>query len=256
MDLKSKIWNVELYNDKHNYVYEYGEELVRLLNPKAGEIILDLGCGSGQLTHQISESKAKAIGIDSSKSMIESAKLKYPEINFYVKEASNFRFDKPFDAIFSNAVLHWVLESEKAVVSMKNNLKSGGRLVLEFGGKGNVGTILKSVRNVLKSKGYTKESKIKNWYFPDVDEYRILLEKNGFEVEYAKLYERPTELTDTENGIKDWLMMFGNSFFKNLNDNVRNEILEMVQEDVKKDCFVNGKWIADYKRIRILARKV
>jgi len=256
MDLKSKIWNVELYNDKHNFVYEYGEELVRLLNPKAGEIILDLGCGSGQLTHQISESKAKAIGIDSSKSMIESAKLKYPEINFYVKEASNFRFDKPFDAIFSNAVLHWVLESEKAVVSMKNNLKSGGRLVLEFGGKGNVGTIIKSVRNVLKSKGYTKESKIKNWYFPDVDEYRILLEKNGFEVEYAKLYERPTELTDTENGIKDWLMMFGNSFFKNLNDNVRNEILEMVQEDVKKDCFVNGKWIADYKRIRILARKV
>ncbi len=256
MDLKSKIWNVELYNDKHNYVYEYGEELVRLLNPKAGEIILDLGCGSGQLTHQISESKAKAIGIDSSKSMIESAKLKYPEINFYVKEASNFRFDKPFDAIFSNAVLHWVLESEKAVVSMKNNLKSGGRLVLEFGGKGNVETIIQSVRNVLKSKGYTKESKIKNWYFPGVDEYRILLEKNGFEVEYAKLYERPTELTDTENGIKDWLMMFGNSFFKDLNDNVRNEILEMVQEDVKKDCFVNGKWIADYKRIRILARKL
>ena len=256
MNLKSNKWDVELYNDKHNFVYEYGEELVRLLNPKAGEAILDLGCGSGQLTHQISESIAKAIGIDSSKSMIESAKLKYPEINFYVKEASNFRFDKPFDAIFSNAVLHWVLESEKAVVSMKNNLKSGGRLVLEFGGKGNVGTILKSVRNVLKSKGYTKESKIKNWYFPDVDEYRILLEKNGFEVEYAKLYERPTELTDTENGIKDWLMMFGNSFFKDLNDNVRNEILEMVQEDVKKDCFVNGKWIADYKRIRILARKV
>ena len=256
MNLKSNKWDVELYNDKHNFVYEYGEELVRLLNPKAGEAILDLGCGSGQLSYQISRSKAKVIGIDSSKSMIESAKLKYPEINFFVKDASDFRFDKPFDAIFSNAVLHWVLESEKAVVSMKNNLKSGGRLVLEFGGKGNVETIIQSVRNVLKSKGYTKESKINNWYFPDVAEYKILLEKNGFEVEYAKLYERPTELTDTENGIKDWLMMFGNSFFKNLNDNVRNEILEMVQEDVKKDCFVNGKWIADYKRIRILARKV
>jgi len=256
MDLKLNKWDVELYNNKHNFVYKYGEELVRLLNPKAGEVILDLGCGSGQLTNQIGKSKAKVIGIDSSKRMIESAKLNYPEINFYVKDASNYKFDKPFDAIFSNAVLHWVSESEKAIVSMNNNLKSGGRLVLEFGGKGNVGTIIKSVRSVLKSKGFIKESKIENWYFPDTAEYTSLLKKNGFEVEYAKLYERPTELADTKNGIKDWLMMFGNSFFKNLNDNTRNEILEMVQADVKKDCFVNGKWIADYRRIRILARKL
>ncbi len=256
MNLKSNSWNVDLYNKKHHFVYEYGEDLLKLLNPKKGELILDLGCGTGQLTYQISKSKATAIGIDNSEKMIESARINYPEISFFVKNAANFKFEKSFDAIFSNAVLHWVLESEKAIKSMSNNLKQGGRLVLEFGGKGNVQTILNSVKKILQNEGYTNESKIKNWYFPSISEYRPLLEENGFLVESASLYDRPTELTDSKNGIKDWLAMFGNSYFKNLNDKVRNEILEKVQEDVKRTCYVQGKWYADYKRIRILARKI
>jgi len=256
MNLKSDSWNVNLYNKKHNFVYEYGEDLLKLLDPKKGEHILDLGCGSGQLTYQISKSETVVTGIDSSKKMIEAAKINYPEINFYVKNAANFNFDKPFDAIFSNAVLHWVLESEKAVKSMSNNLKHGGRLVLEFGGKGNVETILNAVRKILQNEGYVNESKIENWYFPAVSEYSSLLEENGFKVEYANLYDRPTELADSKNGIKDWLLMFGDSFFNNLTEHAKDEILEKVQKDVKNSCFVNGKWYADYKRIRVLARKL
>ncbi len=138
---------------------------------------------------------------------------------------------------------------------MYNNLKQGGRLVLEFGGKGNVQTILNSVRKTLLKEGYVNESKIKKWYFPSISEYSSLLEENGFKVNFASLYDRPTQLADSKNGIKDWLMMFGDSFFKKLTEKTKNKILEKVQEDVKSTCFVKGKWYADYKRIRILARK-
>jgi len=248
-------WNVKLYNDKHNFVFQYGEDLVKLLKPKEGELILDLGCGAGQLTNEIYESGAKVIGIDSSGSMIASAKEKYKEIEFYKKDASDFQFEKPFDAIFSNAVLHWVLESKKAVVCMRNNLKKRGRLVLEFGGKGNVKIILDAVRKNLIEMGYSEKARINNWYFPSISEYTTLLETNGFEVEFAKLYERPTELTDHENGIKEWLTMFGTAFMEGLSNEEIDHIVEKIQQDVKERCFFNGKWYADYMRIQILATK-
>jgi len=248
-------WDIELYNEKHGFVYKYGENLIKLLRPNGGDLILDLGCGTGQLTNEISKSGATVIGIDASEKMIEAAREKFSKIDFYVKEAANFQFEEPFDAIFSNAALHWVLESEKAVKCMNNNLKKRGRLVLEFGGKGNVRIILDAVERVLIESGYSQKAKIKNWYFPSISEYTTLLETNGFEVELAQLYERPTELADTENGIKEWLLMFGTVFFKDIGIDERDQIIDKIQEDVKDRCFINGKWFADYKRIRILAMK-
>lgn len=256
MTVESNTWKVNLYNKKHAFVYEYGKELIELLDPKSEELILDLGCGSGQLSNKIGISGAKVIGIDSSEEMITKAQSNYPKLDFQVKDASHFHFKKPFDAIFSNAVLHWVLDAENAILSMNKNLRSGGRLVLEFGGKGNVQTIVNSLRKSLKNKGYLKNSVLKNWYFPSISEYTSLLEKNGFEVDFAHLYDRPTELVDNENGIKDWLEMFGASFFNDVPLPMKNEILEEVQNNVKSSCFNNGKWFADYRRIRILARKI
>jgi len=255
MNKQSKNWDVNLYNSKHNFVYQYGEDLINILNPQKGEFILDLGCGSGQLTHQISLSKAEVIGIDNSENMINSAKENYPKLNFYVKEAYNFQFQKPFDAIFSNAVLHWVADSENAVLSMCKNLKKGGKLVVEFGGKGNVQTILNSLTKSLKRNGFVKNSILENWYFPSISEYTLLLEKNGFEVEFANLYDRPTALVDNKNGIKDWIEMFGSSFFVDIPNKDKNQILEEVQNDVKEKCFIDGKWYADYRRIRVVAKK-
>lgn len=249
-------WKVDLYNKKHAFVYQYGEELIQFLNPKLDEFILDLGCGLGQLTNEISKYGVNVIGIDSSKEMITDAQAKYPDLEFLVKDAANFQFRKPFDAIFSNAVLHWITESENVIISMNKNLKNGGRLVVEFGGKGNVKIIIRSIKKALLERGYIKNANTKNWYFPSISEYTSLLEKNGFEVEYAHLYDRPTELTDNQNGIKDWIEMFGESFFVNISKEEKNNILIEVQNDVKEKCFINGKWYADYKRIRISARKV
>jgi trans-aconitate methyltransferase len=256
MQPEANPWKVKLYNQKHAFVYEYGQELIQLLDPKKNELILDLGCGSGQLTYEIRKSGARVIGMDSSNEMISEAKNKYPDLQFFVKDAAEFQFEKPFDAIFSNAVLHWVKNKESAILSMYKNLKPGGRLVLEFGGKGNVKNIITSVKNSLESRGYIKNSSLENWYFPSISEYSSLLEKNGFEVVFAHLCDRPTELADDQNGIKDWIEMFGSSYFVDIPFEEKNIILEEIQNALREKCFLDGKWYADYRRIRVIAKKI
>ncbi len=250
-----KDWNSALYNDKHSFVFEYGANLVALLDPKKGERILDVGCGSGQLTNQISESDASVIGIDSSEKMIEDSKSKFPDIDFFVMDVADFSFSEPFDAIFSNAALHWVLNKEKAIECMYKALKQRGRLVVELGGKGNVQMIVKKLRQSLNSNGFKKNSEKEVWYFPSVGEYTTLLEKYGFMVTLAQYFDRPTELSDKKHGIEDWLEMFGSAYFEGLSTEDKNNIKKEVMESTKEKLFHNGKWYADYKRLRIIAIK-
>ncbi|WP_411893694.1 class I SAM-dependent methyltransferase [Winogradskyella sp. A2] len=252
-DTKIK-WQPSLYNNKHAFVYNYGEELIKLLDPKDYERILDLGCGSGQLTYKINELAKEVIGIDKSSEMIADAKSKFPNIEFYVRDASNFKFEKKFDAIFSNATLHWVNNVEGAIKCMSDNLKPNGKIVLEFGGKGNVQTIVNQLKKSLCSRGYLEQSQLQLWYFPSIGEYTTQLESAGFRVLFAEQYDRPTELADENSGIIDWISMFAQSFFIGVNDNHIEEIKNEVQEEIKAQCLKNGKWIADYKRIRIVAR--
>jgi len=246
-------WNPKLYNDKHSFVYNYGEDLIELLNPKKEERILDLGCGSGQLTSKISELAKEVIGIDKSPEMIADAKFK--NIEFQVADASNFIFNKKFDVIFSNATLHWVTNYKDAIKCMFENLNDRGKIVLEFGGKGNVQTIVNQLRNSLAKRGYLEQSKLQLWYFPSIAEYTTELESAGFRVLMAQHFDRPTELADENSGIKDWISMFGERFFKNVTTKNVEEIKNEVQEMVRSECLINGKWFADYKRIRIIAIK-
>lgn len=249
-------WNVELYNNKHGFVHQYGEQLIEILDPKPGELILDLGCGAGQLTNKIAGFGAKVIGLDSSAEMIESAKHSFPELEFHILDAADFRFKAPFDVIFSNAALHWVTDQEKAVQCIYQNLKKGGRLVVEFGGRGNVDSIVQALKKALIQFGYEENSKLNRWYFPSISEYTQLLENKGFEVVFAHLYDRPTLLDSPDAGIKDWIEMFGKDFFKGVSDSDKQRILNQVQNDVMDTCFREGKWYADYRRIRIHAIKL
>lgn len=248
-----KDWNATLYNDKHAFVYQYGSNLIDLLEPKKDERILDVGCGSGQLTHQIAQYGARACGIDNSEQMIQDASERYPGIDFYVKSASDFSFSQPFDAIFSNAALHWVLEKEQAVRCMYNALKPSGRLVLEMGGKGNVATIIDCLRDTLRKRGFTNNAECQVWYFPSPGEYISILEKYDFTVELMQYYSRPTELADSDHGIEDWLEMFGRSFFEGLDKETISSISKEVQQKIKAKIFLNNKWYADYKRLCIKA---
>lgn len=248
-------WNTKLYNDKHSFVYDYGMSLVDLLHPKYDERILDLGCGSGELTKRISELAKDVIGVDKSQEMIAEASSRFPLIQFQVGDAGGFSFKKPFDAIFSNATLHWVLNYKEAIRSMYHNLNYGGRLVIEFGGKDNVKAITNQLRLSLAKRGYIRQSELILWYFPSIGKYTAELEAAGFEISFAQWYDRPTALTSDNTGIKDWLIMFSKPFFEDVKDSHIELIMDEVQESLKPILFKKGKWYADYKRIRIVAHK-
>lgn len=247
-------WDSTLYDTKHSFVSKYGEDVVRLLNPQQNEIILDAGCGTGDLTAIIAASGAIVEGIDLSKEMIEQAKEKFPEISF--KIASITEYEKPefYDAIFSNATLHWILDKGKAIQKMFENLKYGGRLVLEMGGKNNVREIIGAISKTLKKRGLGERISNRQWYFPSIGEYSTLLEAQGFRVEYAMDFNRETELK-SKDGIKDWIKMFGKDFFEGLDKTTVDSVLTEIQTSLFATRYYNNKWYADYKRLRIVATK-
>jgi trans-aconitate methyltransferase len=247
-------WNSTLYDNSHDFVSKYGKGILSYLNPKPAETILDLGCGTGDLTKEIFLTGARVVGVDSSSEMITKAKAKFPEIEFHQMDARELKFDDKFDAIFSNAVLHWIPQKEIVISKMHSHLKENGRIVLEFGGKGNNQQMLKVLREVFLQRGYADNAKIDYWYYPSIGEYSTELEKQNFRVTHAEHFDRITPLK-SDQGIKDWFLMFGDYLFVDISDNEKNDILDEVQDKLKATHFIDGVWNADYKRLRIVAIK-
>ncbi|WP_026462517.1 class I SAM-dependent methyltransferase [Adhaeribacter aquaticus] len=248
-------WNTNLYDNKHEFVSQYGQDVVELLSPKEGELILDLGCGTGDLAAVIRDRKATVIGIDSSPDMIETASKKYPDIQFEVKSATDFTYEQKFDAIFSNATLHWVLDYKKAIACIYDNLKeNGGRFVAEFGGKGNVASIIDALKSTLRNKGYISNAEKTVWYFPSLPAYTSLLEEAGFRVTFAAHFDRPTLLQDG-HGLKNWLRMFATSYLAGLSNDVVETVLQDVEDQLRETNLKDGAWYADYVRLRVVASK-
>ena len=247
-------WNATLYDDKHAFVYAKGDSLLEMLRPQSYERILDLGCGTGFLTNEMAKSCQYILGIDSSQEMIVKAKTEFPELDFQVANAIEFQASEPFHAIFSNAVLHWILEPEKAIQHLYQNLVPGGRLVLEFGGKGNIQNIIETLNQAIVAFGFQAKPISKQWFFPSISEYTTLLEHQGFEVQHVELFDRPTPLDDPETGIIDWLSMFASGFLEHLDKDVQEQIKKQTQEQLKPLLFKENTWFADYRRIRIIAK--
>lgn len=245
-------WNPVLYDQKHAFVFEYGEELLALLAPRAGERILDLGCGTGHLTAQIAAAGATVTGLDSSPSMIAAAQQNYPHLTFILADAADFSLSEQFDAVFSNATLHWVTRAEAAVACIARALKSGGRFVAEFGGKGNTDRVINAV--VAAVRELTQTEVTHGWYYPALGEYAALLEKHGLAVREARLFDRPTALTGAE-GLRNWLVMFGAGMLQNLSDEIRQEVFQLAEDKLRPTQLVNGEWFVDYRRLRIVADK-
>jgi trans-aconitate 2-methyltransferase len=253
--MSQDFWNSALYEGSHAFVWQYGESLLELLVPKAGERILDLGCGTGQLTEKIAQSGAFVHGIDSSLSMISTARSNYPQLDFAVADARNFQVNEPLDAVFSNAVLHWIKEPDAVINCVAKALKPGGRFVAEFGGKGNVGAIVRALLSVLSEIGCEEPQALNPWYFPSIGEYAGLLEKQGFDVGYAVLFDRPTPLEGGSAGMANWIKMFAGGFLSGLSDDVRSHVIRTVEEHLRSVLYRDGNWNADYRRIRIVAVK-
>ncbi|MDN3549882.1 methyltransferase domain-containing protein [Mucilaginibacter aquaedulcis] len=252
---KAMKWNADLYDEKHAFVFQYGEDVLELLDAKPGEYILDLGCGTGHLTKQIQDKGAIVKGTDLSPDMIAQAKEKYPEVDFEIENAADFFTDKPYDAVFSNAALHWVLDQNGMMRSVYNSLKHGGRFVAEMGGKGNVGHLIESTQLVLQNHGYTEQADTKIWYFPSIAEQATKLEEHGFKVTYAILYDRKTPLQDGDQGVAKWVTMFGAQFLEGIPDEEKPQILKEITQKLEPYYNEGGQWYADYKRLRFVAVK-
>lgn len=238
------------------FISDYDQELLHLLNAQAGEHILDIGCGDGDIMHEISRSGATVTGIDYSLAVIQYAKAKYPALSFVHANAENYRVEEQYDAIISNDSLHWMKNADEVIDAAYGSLKPGGRFVVEFGGEDNVATVSKRVITVLKEDfGLRDVEKRQPWYFPSIAEYSALLEQQGFHVAYAKHFNRPTLLPDGWNGMRHWIAAYMGDFFIGMTESQQEAAYQLVMARCKNDLFDGSMWCVDYTRLRITAYK-
>lgn len=247
-------WDSKLYNEQHHFVSDYGADALQWLAPKAGENILDVGCGTGDLAAKIQESGATVLGTDASADMIELAKQNYPTIQFEQKDAAQLDYNREFDAVFSNATFHWIENQRGLLRGIFKSLKHGGRLVAEFGGKGNIKSIVDAIDTAAKQLGLEHRIISNFWFFPSISHYATLLESTGFEAEQMWLFDRPTKLVG-EDGMLKWINQFAQHAFINLNEEEAKAVTNLAVELLKPTHFTDGEWLADYRRLRIKALK-
>ncbi len=244
-------WDSSLYDDRHSFVWKKAGDLVDLLDPKPGERILDLGCGTGHLTAEIAARGAAATGLDASASMIAQARQNYPKLKFLLAAAGDFRVEEPFDAVFSNAALHWMPDAAPVIANVRRALKPDGRFVFEMGGKGNVARIVSALTDALEKAGYRPRNP---WYFPSAAEYATLLEQQGFEIAALWTFRRWSQLEHPEKGMREWLEMFAGPWFAGIPGAAREAIIREVETQLRQALWCNGSWWADYRRLRVIAR--
>jgi trans-aconitate methyltransferase len=246
MNARPDQWDSSLYDGRHSYIWKKSADLVGFLDPEPGERVLDLGCGTGHLTAQIADRGAAVIGIDASPSMVALARQNFPRLKFMLGDAREMRFDEPFDAVFSNAALHWMKDAQAVIGSVARALKPGGRFVFEMGVLGNIGNILEALRKELPE----AESP---WYFPTAGEYATLLEAEGFEIRLMETFERMHTLEHPEKGMRDWLEMFCSRWFEGVSVRERPRFVAAIEELLRPKLFFDGAWHADYRRLRAIA---
>jgi len=244
----AQTWSAESYDTHARFVSDLGEAILGWLAPAAGERILDLGCGDGRLTARIAAAGAEVVGVDTSESLLASARGL--GIDARHMDGQALSFDREFDAVFSNAALHWMLKADNVVAGVARALKPGGRFVAEFGGHGNVAAIVTAMRAVARARG-GDESLAGPWFYPTPDEYRAMLEGHGFTVRRIGLFPRPTPLS---TGLAAWLTVFRAPFFDQFGDG-RDAALAEVEDLLRPAlCDTGGNWTADYVRLRVEAR--
>lgn len=252
MNNPSDQWQPGLYDDKHSFVWKLGSSVIELLDPQPGDRILDLGCGTGQLTAEISATGAETIGLDQSPAMIEEASRLYPQIQFQVGDAHDFQFDEPFDGLFSNAVLHWIHDPNCVIECVAKALKPAGRMAVEFGGMGNVRHLSAAIESAFAT--VMGEPRTHPWYFPGISEFGAVLEAHQLELTQAALIDRPTPLEGDE-GLRNWVRMFGSHWLSQVPESQRDELLKLVEDNGRSTLLRDGVWHADYRRLRIVAIK-
>lgn len=246
----TQTWDPERYARNARFVSDLGMPVVHLLSPRPGERILDLGCGDGVLAAKMMEMGCEVVGVDASEMQVAAARKLGVDARVAAGEA--LQFQDEFDAVFSNAALHWMLRPDEVVAGVWRALRRGGRFVAEMGGNGCVETIKTSLIDALRRRGIGGESLVP-WYFPTIEDYSTRLRKAGFVISYIALFPRPTPLP---GDVTSWLETFAENFLRALPPAERPAYIDEVREMLRpKLCDANSNWTADYVRLRFAAQK-
>ena len=242
-------WQAERYARNARFVADLGQPVLDLLDPRPGERILDLGCGDGVQARLLLDLGCEIVGVDAGPDMVRAATAL--GVDARVADGHALAFEGEFDAVFSNAALHWMRRDPGAVVAgVARALKPGGRFVGEFGGHGNVAAITVALLAVLARRGLDGMAAYP-WYFPTPGAYRALLEAHGFRVETIDLIPRPTPLP---TGMSAWLDTFAEPFLRLLPEGERaaakEEAVGLLAPALRDEA---GAWSADYVRLRFRA---
>lgn len=243
-------WDSSLYDKNHSFVSQYGCELLKYLPQNKQQKILDLGCGTGDLSYELSKLCQKVVGIDASPQMISLAREKFPNLDFRVCEGLSMTFKDEFDVVFSNAVFHWISNHNLLLENIAKALKSEGILICEFGALGNIESIENAFKLALSRQGFAYTMKLN---FPDADSFSKLLKQNHFEIIELSKFDRPTPLENNEEGLRIWLKQFFNSQLDKLPLQIQEKIFEEVEALTKDKLYHNRVWTLDYKRLRVIA---
>jgi trans-aconitate methyltransferase len=245
-------WNPTHYARAGAFVPKLAADLLDLLAPQPGERVLDLGSGTGELTAQLAERGAQVVGVDAAQEMVTEARRKHPNLDFRVGDGQALDFDCEFDAIFSNAALHWMPKADAVAEGVAQALRPGGRFVAEFGGARCVQTLRDALKAALLAQGIDGHG-APPWFFPSVPQYSRVLEQAGMFVRTALWFERPTRL-DGPAGLSTWLELFCLPLLNALGDR-RAQVVAGVEERCRSPLFRDGAWWLDYTRLRVVATK-
>jgi SAM-dependent methyltransferase len=246
----SQHWDPERYERNARFVAELGAPLLELLAPRAGERILDLGCGDGFLTERLAALGCDVVGVDASPEQVAAAQRR--GLAARVARAEALPFAGEFDAVFSNAVLHWVKDAAGAIAAVRRALRPGGRFVAELGGAGCVAKIRAAIGAAFAHRG-VDAGPLDPWFFPSAEAYRALLEEGGFTVRSLALFPRPTPLPGDVSG---WLETFAEPFLGALPAGERAAAVDEIREILRPQLFdAEHGWTADYVRLRFAAER-
>ncbi|GAA3760713.1 class I SAM-dependent methyltransferase [Salinactinospora qingdaonensis] len=248
--MTSQRWDAALYDQRHSFVADYGIDLLTALDAAPGERVLDAGCGTGDHLAHLRDNGVETVGVDASVPMVERARQRFPGLDVRVADLRHVAFDIPFDAVLSNATLHWIPEADQAAATMFAALRPGGRLVAELGGDGNVAAITTGAQRLRARHGLAPAPS--PWYFPSVAGYAGVLERAGFEVDSVVLFDRPTPLTG-EDGLAVWVRMFGAHLLDGVADS--EGFLAELSHQLRPHLYRDETWWADYRRLRVSACK-